>query len=270
MEIIARDESRPWSVRFWLYVLSLFKAENDLSMDTVVASIVSTSWSNFITSEIVCIRSFWAKKLKSCPGDLHSFLTVCELYSPMRSVFSLTKSKNLAYSDRLCSLVSSKCSDQTKESPQKWSNLVFSWTLISSRMLKNIRFFSSLTDFWLLSGWVWRISVQITHRNCQTPVSGFPQIQLSQIRAEQNPMSITLFCSTLKSALVSLKMSSYAIMKKHDDAFESHLSYPAAIIRVSLSRTTRRSQAGSRGTWARNCELPLTHSVLTPRNHERL
>ena len=28
MELNARDESRPWSVRFQLYVFSLFKAEN--------------------------------------------------------------------------------------------------------------------------------------------------------------------------------------------------------------------------------------------------
>lgn len=49
-------------------------------------------------------------------------------------------------------------------------------------------------------------------------------------------MSITLFCSTLKSASVSLKMSSYAIMKKHVDAFVSHRSYPVAIISVSLSQ----------------------------------
>ena len=105
MEINSRDENRPWSVRIRLYVFSLFKAENDLSTDTVVAGMVSTSWSNFVASGTVCIRSFWAKKLRSCPGDLHSSLTVCELYSPIRSAFNLTKSKNLAYLDSFCSLV---------------------------------------------------------------------------------------------------------------------------------------------------------------------
>lgn len=94
-----------------------------------------TSWSNFVASGTVWMRSLWAKKLRSCLGDLHSFLTVCELYSPMRSTSSLTNSNNLAHFDRLCSFTLSRCdispnfAQSTK--PRKWSNLGCIWSLLS-------------------------------------------------------------------------------------------------------------------------------------------
>lgn len=66
------------------------------------------------------IRIFWIRKLRIYPGDLLSFFTVCELYGLLRSACSLTKSKNSAYFDRLCSLVSSKCCGISFNLKVKW------------------------------------------------------------------------------------------------------------------------------------------------------
>ena len=58
IEITASEDSRSWSVRFRLYVLILFNAENDLSTNAVVAGIVSTSWSQMGQKKTKC-TNFW-------------------------------------------------------------------------------------------------------------------------------------------------------------------------------------------------------------------
>ena len=87
---------RSSSVRFLLYVLILFNAENDLSTEAVVAGIVRTTLSSFVTSVTVLVKSCLCKKLGSPVGVSHSFLTVDELHNPIRSALSLTKSKSFA------------------------------------------------------------------------------------------------------------------------------------------------------------------------------
>lgn len=106
-----------------------------------------------------------------------------ELYSPLRTALSLTKSKNLAYFDRLCTFVSSKCcnislnflhSTKTRKAiSPKFSNMAFTWSLMLSRMVKKtLAFFHlwlALCVLWL-SGQALCICAQISHENCQTPV----------------------------------------------------------------------------------------------------
>lgn len=119
---LSGDHCQGGTVLLQLYVLFLFSADNDQLKQLCC---LRNSW----------MRSLWAKKLRSRLGDLHSFLIVCELYSPMRSASSLTKSNSLAHFDRLCRFtlsrydISPNFAQSTK--PRKWSNLAFIWSLLS-------------------------------------------------------------------------------------------------------------------------------------------
>lgn len=146
MDIIATDESCTWSVLSRKYVLFFLNAENYLSTDAVVTGTVSTNWSNWDASGTFWIRSFWGKKLRN-PGEFHSFLTV---FWAVQSNENCHKSheikKKLAYFDRLCTFVSSKCCDISlnflhstkarKAASPKFSNMAFTWSLMLSRMVK--------------------------------------------------------------------------------------------------------------------------------------
>lgn len=59
METTAIEESRPCSVLFRLFILSLFIAENDRYTDAVVTGTISMSLSDFVTD---CILQLSRKK----------------------------------------------------------------------------------------------------------------------------------------------------------------------------------------------------------------
>lgn len=186
-----------------------------------------TSWSNCVASGTDWMRSLWAKRLRSCLGDLHSFLIVCELYSPMRSASSLTKSNSLAHFDRLCRFtlsrydISPNFAQSTK--PRKWSNLAFIWSLLSKIKQSACLCSDHLSD-----------SVSTS---CQAKCTTFLLKSVIETIRRQPPAlesssgvvhvcESTLFCITVKNASVPLKTHSHPLRR--------NWSYPAAIISLSL------------------------------------